>query len=198
MARKKFSPRDIGKRTHVKKGTKIRMLEGALTRAPDRLCGFVPILPWGNQWVNLFQGWLKEGARIEVYVQGVPNQTKDMLKRFAAEYGPKSFLPIDFSKVPDSAEFKKADLISKHFTLFQDNRRFGKGGYDIQMWTEEKHNPGNPHMYGCEYVHKTILEAVRKKEPWETEFRTNESILNYILKARSKKSPKRESVGRRK
>ena len=83
-----FSPKDIGKKAdgHVRQGTRIRMLEYDLPRAPDRLFGFVPLIPWGNQWKNLFEGWLKQGAQVELYAQRLSSENLDMLNMLKAQY----------------------------------------------------------------------------------------------------------------
>ena len=168
-----FSPKDIAKKAgdHVRGGTRIRMLEYDLPKSPS-------FLWFGNQWKNLFEDWLKKGAKVELYAQRLSREQEEMVDMFKAQYRG-NFHRILFGNVPDTSTFKKDDYISTHFTLFKTPRAVGRPA--IQLWTEAEHNPGEQHMYGCGYFQPKGFGVTRKEEPWESIYRKYEGFLDYII-----------------
>jgi len=176
-----YSPKNIGERVHVRQVTRIRMLEYDLPHCPS-------FLWFGNQWEGLFKGWLEQGAKIEVYAQKPTRESLEMLKNLRDSHN-RSFIAYLFSDVKDDQlGFKKDALKSTHFTVFKTPKSFG--GEETQLWVEAEHNPGQKHMYRCNYFQPMGFGVGRKEEPWETTCRKYESILNRIRDSKTRKLKK--------
>lgn len=176
----KHFPLDIGRAAHVKKNTRIRVLEYDLPKCPT-------FLFFGNQWNNLFRDWLNKGAKIEVYAQKPSRETLKMLKRLEKET-PLSFSTYLFGDIKE--EKLKSQLVNQHFTLFTTPRKMG--GDERQLWTELNHSPRESYMTGCSYHCQKGFRVSRREEDWEKSFRNYSKILDLILG--KKKVEKQKSV----
>ncbi len=172
MAKKKYTPTDIGKIAFIKRGTKIRMLEYDLHKSP--------IFFWmGNRWERLFQTWLEQGAKIEVYAQAPSKDSVRMLKYFKGK-NPFSFSAYSFKDVSDKVlGIKKDELKYNHFTLFRTPKK--KGLDEKQLWVERKHLPEDKNMYECKFYQPEGFTLGVIEKPWEKEFKKYERILDRIL-----------------
>ena len=131
----------------VNKGTQISIIEYDLFQfSREEGC---------KDWTEMINGWLAEGANVDIYFQQVHPFAIPTLRRLQGNNRDISFYDISLIRQKFSIDnwdegthrvksnVMLEELTTFHLTLFQNPN---------QVWLEGTHKPQSPTMYDCEFI----------------------------------------------